>query len=133
MSSASEYTQPIRIALHTRSATDSDGALTTQESRLRPSVAEMPGLHLARTFRDPATSGLTLDRPALHDLLAAAAAHEIDVAMVTSRDRLSRSPRDLAHLRDVLASHGVRVTTPVEERKPAFTALIQQFSALSAS
>lgn len=53
--------------------------------------------------------------------------------MVTSPDRLSRSPRDLAHLRHVLAAYGVRVTTPEEEREPAFTAMIQQFSALPAS
>ncbi len=130
---SSESQQMIRIALYTRSATEADDALNTQESRLRASVAEMPTPHvIVRTFRDPATSGLTLDRPGLRELLAAAA-REIDVVMVTSPDRLSRSPRDLAHLQQALAAHGVRVITPEAEHQPAVTALIQQFTALAAS
>ena len=131
---APESPQPIRIALYTRSATEADGALNTQETRLRASVAEMPAPHaITRTFRDPATSGLTLDRPGLRDILADAAAREIDMVMVTGLDRLSRSHRDLAHLRHVLAADGVRVTTPDEEREPALSALIQQFFTLAAS
>ena len=122
----------IRIALYTRSATGS-GALDAQEARLEAAVAGMGSGHaVTHSFRDSATSGLTLDRSGLRDLLAAAAAREIDVVMVTSKDRLSRSYRDLAHLRQVLAAHGVRVTTPDEECEPALAALIQQFSALAA-
>ena len=131
---APESQHPIRIALYTRSATETDGAFNTQESRLRAAVAQMPNPHvIVHAFRDATTSGLTLDRPGLRDLLTAAAAHEIDLVMVTGLDRLSRSRRDLAHLSDALAAHGVRITSPDEEREPAFAALIQQFSALAAS
>ncbi|MDP2306782.1 MAG: recombinase family protein [Pseudomonadota bacterium] len=130
----SEPPPPIRTALYIRSATEPGGSLNTQEARLRASVADRPAPHvIVRTFRDPATSGLTLDQPGLRDLLAVAAAHAIDVVMVTGLDRLTRSPRDRADLRHDLAAHGVRITTPDEERDPAFATLIQQFSALAAS
>lgn len=35
--------QPIRIALYSRSATEADGALETQEAGLRAAVADMSG------------------------------------------------------------------------------------------
>lgn len=121
----------IRIALYTRSATGSD-ALDTQETRLRAAVAGMGSEHaVTRSFHDAATSGLTLDRPGIRALLAAAAAREIDVVMVTRLDRLSRSPRDFAYLRSVFAAHGVRITTPDEEREPAFAALAHDLSTLA--
>ena len=124
--------QPIRIALYTRCATDRDGALEAQEASVRTAVAEMPAPHvIVRTFRDVPTSGLPFDRPGIRELLAAAAAREIDMVMVTSHDRLSRSYRDLARLRHVLAAHGVRITTPDEEREPAITAIARHVSTLS--
>jgi site-specific DNA recombinase len=114
---------PMRIGLYIRSATDSD-ALDEQETRLRGAVADLTCSQvITRVFRDAATSGLTLDRPGLRDLLAVAAAREIDVVMVTGLYPLSRSPRHLAQLRHVLAAHGVRITTPDEEGEPAFAAL----------
>lgn len=123
----------IRIALYLRAATESVD-MAAQERSLRAAVADLPGSYvITRLFRDSATSGLTLDRSGLDDLLGAAAAREIDVVMVTGHERLSRSYRDLAYLRQMLAVAGVRVTTPEEEREPSFAALIHQFSTLAAS
>lgn len=119
---------PIRIALYTRAAT---GSPDNQEAQLRSAVAAMPLPHVvAGTFRDPTASGVTLSRPGLRDLLAATRARAIDVVVVNGLGRLSRSPRDLAHLRSALAAQSVRITTPDGEREPALAALTDQVSTL---
>lgn len=120
---------PIRIALYLRSAA---GSAADQESQLRGAVALLGSPHtVAHTFLDLATSGLSLDRPGLRDLLAAAAAHEIDMVMVTRLDRLSRSLSGRAHVEAILASHGVRISAVAEAREPNLAQLANHVSTLS--
>ncbi len=70
---------------------------------------------VTRAFGDAATSGASLfGRPGVQALLRAVRAHELDVVVAESLDRLSRSQADIAAIYERLMFAGVRLVTLAE-------------------
>ena len=111
--SASATPDALRVGLYTRVSTDNqlgdEGSLETQEARLRAAVASRQSPHLvARVFREEGASGKNLDRPQLQEMLAAVAAGQLDVVIVTRLDRLSRSLLDFYELHRAFEARNVQ-------------------------
>ena len=65
------------------------------------------GWVLAKTFRDVAISGGTMERPGMQDLLTQIRAGKVDVVVTYKLDRISRSIRDFSNLMYELDQRGV--------------------------
>ena len=120
----------VRIATYTRISTDEvtqPYSLGAQHDRLDAFVASQPGWQTVARYTDQA-SGKSLERAALTELRAAAAAGRFELLLVYRVDRLSRNLGQLASLVDELAQHGVgfrSATEPFDTANPAGRMLVQ--------
>jgi len=118
-------TPKIRCAIYTRKSTEEgldqafnslDAQREACEAYIR-SQAHEGWAALATPFDDGGFSGGTMERPALHRLLSAIKAGEIDLVIVYKVDRLSRSLADFVRLVELLEKHNV-----------SFVSVTQQFN-----
>jgi site-specific DNA recombinase len=102
-------------------------SIDTQRDQCR-SLARRHGFALAGEYVDAGVSGAASSRPALHELVAAATAGEIDVILVAKLDRLGRSLLHLLELIERLDALGVRVLSAgegIDTRTPAGRMMLQ--------
>lgn len=87
-----------RAALYARYSSDMQNARSLDDQlALARGYAEREGLVVTKAYTDAAKTGATLfDRTGLFDLMNDAKAHQFDVVIVESLDRLSRDQEDLA-------------------------------------
>jgi DNA invertase Pin-like site-specific DNA recombinase len=106
-----------RAAIYTRVSTDGQAreglSLDAQERSARERAAT-DGAEVVRSFQDAGISGSRTDRPAYLDLLAAAAAGELDVVYTWKLDRLGRDAEELLRARRMLGAAGVRIVSVTE-------------------
>lgn len=121
---------PVRVATYTRISTDETNqpySLGAQADRLEAFVASQPDWHIVARYVDQA-SGKSLERPALTDARAAAAASQFDLLLVYRVDRASRNLGQLVGLIEELAGHGVgfrSATEPFDTALPVGRMLVQ--------
>jgi len=77
--------------------------------------AERRGLTLGCVYADAGVSGVTLDRPALQQLIADCRAGKIGAVITKDPDRLSRDTRQLVALLHIFRTTGVRVEYSTRE------------------
>lgn len=122
--------ETVRIATYTRISTDEvtqPYSLGAQHDRLDAFVASQPGWQIVARYTDQA-SGKSLERAALTELRAGAAAGRFELLLVYRVDRLSRNLGQLASLVDELARHGVgfrSATEPFDTANPTGRMLVQ--------
>jgi site-specific DNA recombinase len=101
---AEEQARPLRAAgyarVSTREQAEGGHSLAEQEQAIRAYVKQR-GWELAAMHIDAGCSGSNLQRAGLQALLAQVESREVDVAVATKLDRLSRSALDLLRLREV--------------------------------
>ena len=94
---------PLRVVGYVRVSTLeqalSGAGLAAQEAAITE-AASRNGWHLVGIVRDAGASGKDLDRPGLHEVLALAAASDVDALVVAKLDRLTRSLVGLSDLMD---------------------------------
>jgi len=101
-----------RAAIYARYSSD-----LQKESSIEDQIAicikrtEAEGWELVNTFSDSASSGTTMDRPGLSELMQAAKHGDVDVVVAESLDRLSRDQEDIAGLYKRLTAWQVEVIT----------------------
>jgi DNA invertase Pin-like site-specific DNA recombinase len=96
-------------------------SIDTQREQCQ-ALARAHGLVLVGEFVDAGVSGAAASRPALDELLAAAAAGEVEVVLVAKLDRLGRSLLHLLGLIEHLTALGLRVISAsdsIDTRTPA--------------
>lgn len=126
----------VRVATYTRISTDETNqpySLGAQHDRLDAFVASQPDWQISARFTDQA-SGKNLERPALTELRAAAAAGRFDLLLVYRVDRLSRNLVQLGGLIEELAGHGVgfrSATEPFDTANPAGRMLVQMLGSFA--
>ena len=106
----------VRVALYTRISTDEVNqpySLGAQHDRLEAFVASQSGWTIVERYTDQA-SAKNLDRPALTDARAAAAAGLFDLLLFYRVDRLSRKAGDLITIGEELQRHGVGLRSATE-------------------
>ena len=76
-------------------------------------LAERSGLRVTQWYVDVGKSGLSLERPALNEMLAEAGSGNVgfERVLVCGMDRLSRKTVDLAVILDLLADAGVELVS----------------------
>ena len=117
--------KPVRCAIYTRKSSQEgleqefnslDAQREAAEAFIKSQKHERWTL-IPRHYDDGGFSGGSMDRPALHELIADIKKGLIDVVVVYKVDRLSRSLHDFARLVDVFEKHNV-----------SFVSVTQQFS-----
>ena len=96
-------------------------SIDTQREQCR-ALARGHGLVLVGEYVDAGVSGAAASRPGLEELLAAAAAGEVEVVLVAKLDRLGRSLLHLLGLIEHLTALGVRVISAsdmIDTKTPA--------------
>ena len=96
-------------------------SIDTQREQCR-ALARAHGLVLVGEYVDAGVSGAAASRPGLEDLLAAAAAGEVEVVLVAKLDRLGRSLLHLLGLIEHLNALGLRVISAsdmIDTKTPA--------------
>ena len=96
-------------------------SIDTQREQCRV-LARAHGLVLVGEYVDAGVSGAAASRPALEELLAAAAAGEVEVVLVAKLDRLGRSLLHLLGLIEHLNALGLRVISAsdmIDTKTPA--------------
>jgi DNA invertase Pin-like site-specific DNA recombinase len=78
--------------------------------------ADRRGLTLGSIYADAGVSGVTLDRPALQQLIADCRAGKIGAVITKDPDRLSRDTRQLIALLHIFRSTGVRAEYSTRRR-----------------
>ena len=104
-----------RCAIYTRKSTEHNldlafNSLDAQREACEAYIKSQAheGWSLIRDhFDDGGLSGASLDRPALHDLLAQIRARQVDIIVVYKVDRLTRSLADFAKLVELFDEHDV--------------------------
>jgi site-specific DNA recombinase len=123
----------LRVAIYIRRSTDEEHqpfTLEAQQTKLGAYITSQPGWHLVAVYSDDA-SGAKLDRPGLHQALAAARAGQFDILLVYRLDRFTRRIRDLSYLIDELDSAGVAfrsATEPFDTATPAGRMMVQMLA-----
>lgn len=112
----------IYCRVSTEEQAESGTSLSDQARRCEAYCSEM-GWLAAGTFVDDGVSGARVDRPALTQLIEAAAQERFSKVVVTDPDRLSRDLVDGLLLERQLANHGVEVVYLVQ---PAMGTLERQ-------
>lgn len=119
-----------RAAIYARVSTGSqvDGtSIDSQRDQCR-AAAKLNGCTVTGEYIDAGVSGAKDSRPALDELLAAAAAGQIDVVVIAKLDRLGRSLLHLLTLMQRLDALGVRVVSAsdnIDTRTPAGRMMLQ--------
>lgn len=125
---AKEDKKPIRCAIYTRKSTQEgleqefnslDAQREAGEAYIKSQKHENWTL-LPKHYDDGGFSGGSMDRPALHTLIADIKKGLIDVVVVYKVDRLSRSLHDFAKLVEIFEKHNV-----------SFVSVTQQFNTTS--
>jgi site-specific DNA recombinase len=119
----SEIQPIVRCAIYTRKSTEEglEQEFNTLQAQREAAEAyilsqKQNGWHtLARRYEDGGFSGASLDRPALHELLADIQAHKVDSVVVYKVDRLSRSLLDFARLLSLFEKRGVSFVSVTQE------------------
>ena len=101
----------VRFGLYARTAAGGPIAVEAQVQALRAAVAQR-GEGSVVVERDVNVSGAGGPGPGLAELLRAAAAGRVDVIVVASIDRLSRSPRTLDRILGSVRRAGASVLVP---------------------
>ncbi|MHB8398623.1 MAG: recombinase family protein [Candidatus Limnocylindrales bacterium] len=120
----------VRVATYTRISTDETNqpySLGAQHDRLDAFVASQPDWQIVARYTDQA-SGKSLERPALREARAAAAAGRFDLLLVYRVDRLSRNLGQLVGLIEEFKDRGVgfrSATEPFDTANPAGRMLVQ--------
>jgi site-specific DNA recombinase len=117
--------QPMRCAIYTRKSTEHGielefNSLHAQRDACEAYVksqAHEGWRALSQRYDDPAYSGASLERPALHRLLTDIDASRVNIVVVYKIDRLTRSLADFAKLVEIFDKKGV-----------SFVAVTQQFN-----
>jgi site-specific DNA recombinase len=105
------------VVAYCRSATeppDEPSAVCSQADAICD-YAERRGLILGSIYADAGVSGVTLDRPALQQLIADCRAGKISAVITKDPDRLSRDFRQLIALYHIFQTTGVRVEYTTRE------------------
>lgn len=107
--------------LYARSATRTQGrvanSVAAQLRALRQS-AKARGWTVAGEYSDEGVSGLERDRPGLRQMLTAAPRNEqLGAVLVSSLDRLSRSPADLVRVVKRLQGRRLPLIVPLDQEK----------------
>lgn len=105
----------IRVA-----STDPDEA-ARQVERQRAQIAlatQRLGLRPADEFVDVGYSGMSMDRTELRRLLDHVAAHRVGYCVVTTRDRLSEDPEDVADIDQALTDALVVIVVAADHTGP---------------
>jgi site-specific DNA recombinase len=121
----SDFQRVVRCAIYTRKSSEEglEQAFNTLQAQREAAEAyilsqEQNGWHtLARRYEDGGFSGASLERPALHELLADIQARKVDCVVVYKVDRLSRSLLDFARLLSLF-----------EKRSVSFVSVTQEFN-----
>lgn len=109
-----------RCAIYSRVSREEQSrglSLSTQAADAR-AWAEGMGWDVVAEYVDAGASGASVDRPGLGELLASAAAGELDAVVVWKQDRLARTNQALSELLGRLLAAGVRVWAHTESRDP---------------
>jgi site-specific DNA recombinase len=90
-------------AIYTRVSTDNQAekefsSCEAQEQKIRSFIASQNNWQVFKVYNDAGFSGVTLQRPALQELLSDLKKEKIDVVLVYKIDRLTRSPKDFYQL-----------------------------------
>jgi DNA invertase Pin-like site-specific DNA recombinase len=93
---------------------DGPSSVRSQTEAIRD-YAERRGLTLGSIYADKGLSGVTLDRPALQQLIADCRAGKIGTVITKDPDRLSRDFRQLIALLHIFQTTGVRVEYTTRE------------------
>jgi DNA invertase Pin-like site-specific DNA recombinase len=93
--------------------------------------AKRRGVAIRETYMDHAASGMTLDRPGLHKLIADCHAGKIGVILVTDPERLSRDTGKLIALLHVFRTTGVHVEFSTSAGRTRFAFLTVLLSAVA--
>jgi site-specific DNA recombinase len=116
-----------RAAIYLRISTEGqvDGtSIDTQRDQCR-NLSRRHGFALAGEYVDAGVSGAASSRPALDELLAAAAAGAVDVIVVAKLDRLGRSLLQLFERLDALGVRVLAASEGIDTRTPAGRMMLQ--------
>ena len=108
-------------------------SIDTQREQCR-ALARAHGLVLVGEYVDAGVSGAAASRPGLEELLAAAAAGEVEVVLVAKLDRLGRSLLHLLGLIEHLNALGLRVISAsdmIDTKTPAGRMMLQLLGAFA--
>ena len=108
-------TSPLRAAIYARFSTDMqrDASIDDQVRTCRD-YANKQGMEVVEVFSDKATSGASLMRSGIQNLLRSSAAGQFDVAISEALDRLSRNQADIASIYQKLEFQSVMIETVSE-------------------
>ena len=92
-----------KCAIYTRVSTDNQAekefsSCEAQEQKIRSFIDSQQDWQVFDVYSDGGYSGATLERPALHKLMADVRIGKIDIVLVYKIDRLTRSPKDFYQL-----------------------------------
>jgi site-specific DNA recombinase len=99
------------VVAYCRSACEPDGgpAAVRGQARAIRDYSERRGLTLHAIYSDAGVSGVTLERPALQELITDCRAGKIGMVITKDADRLSRDTGQLIALLHIFATAGVHV------------------------
>ena len=106
---------PLRAVIYARFSTDMqrDASIDDQIRTCRD-YAKRQGLEVVEVFSDKATSGASLMRSGIQNLLRSASAGQCDVVISEALDRLSRNQADIASIYQKLEFQSVMIETVSE-------------------
>ncbi|RPE72196.1 DNA invertase Pin-like site-specific DNA recombinase [Pacificibacter maritimus] len=108
-------TAPLRAAIYARFSTDMQrDASIDDQVRTCQDYAKRQGLEVVEVFSDKATSGASLMRSGIQNLLRSSAAGQFDVVISEALDRLSRNQADIASVYQKLEFQSVAIETVSE-------------------
>ena len=108
-------TTPLRAAIYARFSTDMQrDASIDDQVRTCQDYAKRQGLEVVEVFSDKATSGASLMRSGIQNLLRLSAAGQFDVVISEALDRLSRNQADIASIYQKLEFQSVMIETVSE-------------------
>jgi len=109
----------MHCAIYTRVSTDNQAekeynSCKAQEEKIKAYIKSQEGLKLYKVYSDPGSSGASLERPALKEMLNDIIAGKIDCVLTYKIDRLTRSPKDFYTLIELFEKHGVAFISVTE-------------------
>ena len=101
-----------RVAIYARYSSDKQREASIEDQiRVCEERAELEGWKIIKSYFDRATSGASLIRPGIQELMSQAQAGKFDLVLSESLDRISRDQEDIAGVYKRLRFAGVEILT----------------------